>query len=52
MELDVRSNDLKELPESLLAMESLERLDLRWNHELKIPSWLDELEARGCIVYL
>ena len=52
LELDLRSNKLKELPDSLLEIEGLERLDLRWNHELRIPGWLGELEEKGCIVYL
>ena len=51
LELDL-SNKLKELPDSLLEIEGLERLDLRWNHELRIPGWLGELEEKGCIVYL
>ncbi|KWX78120.1 hypothetical protein AMQ84_10355 [Paenibacillus riograndensis] len=41
-----------EIPESLLEIKGLERLDLCWNHELNLPGWLHKLEANGCIVYL
>ncbi|MGE8077461.1 hypothetical protein [Peribacillus loiseleuriae] len=37
MEIDLSSNYLTELPKSLLDIEGLERLDLRWNHQLNIP---------------
>ncbi|MCE3200065.1 hypothetical protein [Paenibacillus sonchi] len=52
LELDLRSNHLLEIPESLLEIKGLERLDLRWDHELNPPGWLHKLEANGCIVYL
>ena len=29
----------------------LQKLDLRWNNNLKIPKWIFELEKRGCLVY-
>jgi hypothetical protein len=31
---------------------NLEKLDLRWNHDLAPPAWLPALTARDCIVYL
>lgn len=51
IELDLRSNQLRTLPKSLLELENLQRLDLRWNHELVIPSWIADLGRKGCIVY-
>lgn len=62
--LDMEENQLKEIPQSLHKCQrlrrlnmrheiaGLERLDLRWNHQLNIPKWLGELEERGCIIYL
>jgi Leucine-rich repeat (LRR) protein len=49
--LDVRGNQLDELPEALRAL-PLAKLDLRWNPLRTPPVWLDELAARGCVVYV
>jgi len=32
-------------------MPKLEKLDLRWVSSLPLPGWVEELEARGCLVY-
>jgi hypothetical protein len=32
-------------------MPKLEKLDLRWIPSLPWPGWIDDLEARGCLVY-
>ncbi len=50
--LDLRGNQLDDLPAEMLAMPALRKLDLRWNPLRAQPAWLDELEARGCAVYL
>ena len=48
-QLDLRGNPLTQLPESLLELPRLEKIDVRW---VEISSRvLDQLEARGCLVY-
>ena len=47
--LDLRGNQLDELPD--LRHLPLTKLDLRWNPLRRPPRWLDELRARGCMVY-
>ena len=49
----LRDNPLTDLPDGIAALPNLEKLDLRWNHQLvRQPSWEKTLEARGCVVYL
>jgi Leucine-rich repeat (LRR) protein len=48
--LDLRGNQLDELPDALRGL-PLAKLDLRWNPLRAAPAWLDELAARGCLVY-
>jgi hypothetical protein len=38
------------LPNVFAAL-PLEKLDLRWNPIAEYPSWLCELEQRGCTVF-
>ncbi|MEO1646389.1 MAG: hypothetical protein AAFR67_14455, partial [Chloroflexota bacterium] len=50
--LDLRANPLTSLPESIADLPKLEKLDLRWTHDLEtLPGWVDDLRARGCLVY-
>ena len=49
--IDLRGNPLRELPPEMVAMPWLEKLDLRWVDTLEWSSWLDDLEARGCLIY-
>jgi hypothetical protein len=49
--LDLRENPIEMLPESLLQMPRLEKIDLRWVHTLQALPWLDRLEDRGCLIY-
>jgi hypothetical protein len=51
-QIDLRENPVIHLPESVLALPRLEKLDLRWVATLEPPSWLGSLEAKGCAVYL
>jgi hypothetical protein len=46
-----RGNPLTSLPESLIALPRLEKLDLRWVTTLETPRWFSQLEANGCIIY-
>ena len=39
------------LPDELATLPRLEKLDLRWVTTLSPPHWLDDLEARGCLIY-
>jgi Leucine-rich repeat (LRR) protein len=48
--LDLRGNELDEVPD--LRRLPLRKLDLRWNPLRRPPSWLDDLAARGCRVYI
>jgi hypothetical protein len=48
--LDLRNNVLTALPDGLLGLPALEKLDLRWNKRLTMPVWLLDLERRGCVV--
>jgi Leucine-rich repeat (LRR) protein len=50
-QLDLRGNPLTTLSDRLASLPRLEKLDLRWVTTLTPPSWLDDLEARGCVVY-
>jgi Leucine-rich repeat (LRR) protein len=47
--LDLRSNGLRALPASLAELPELDKLDLRWN-DVDAP-WLNDLEAKGCVVW-
>jgi Leucine-rich repeat (LRR) protein len=47
--LDLRSNGLRALPASLAELPELDKLDLRWN-DVNAP-WLNDLEAKGCVVW-
>ena len=49
--LDLRGNPLTSLPATIADLPKLEKLDLRWVSSMKFPSWIDDLEARGCVVY-
>jgi hypothetical protein len=49
--LDLRGNPIASLPETLLEMPRLEKLDLRWVNSLEPTSWLSALERKGCCVY-
>ena len=48
--LDLRANGITSLPDGVADL-PLEKLDLRWNPIERYPVWLDQLEARGCVVY-
>lgn len=48
----VRSNRLTRLPDWVVDMPALEKLDVRWNACEPSPSLLTELERRGCVVLL
>ena len=48
--LDVRANELTELPASLAGLRDLEKLDLRWKPLASKPRVAAALEARGCFV--
>lgn len=48
--LDLRGNQLDTLPDGVRDL-ALIKLDLRWNPLRAPPAWLDELSARGCLVY-
>jgi Leucine-rich repeat (LRR) protein len=50
--LDLRANQLTELPADIAKLPNLEKLDLRWNKSLAVPAWITELEKRDCIVYV
>ena len=50
-QIDLRGNPLTHLPASIADLPRLEKLDLRWVGTLEFPSWLANLEARGCLVY-
>jgi Leucine Rich Repeat len=49
--LDLRSNALTTLPESIGALQHLARLDLRWNRIVPRPVWLQALQDRGCTIW-
>jgi Leucine-rich repeat (LRR) protein len=49
--LDLRANQLRQLPAGLAGLPNLEKLDLRWNKLLTVPNWIGTLEERGCLVY-
>lgn len=48
--LDLRGNQLDTLPAEIRSL-PLRKLDLRWNPLRAAPAWLDDLAARGCLVY-
>ena len=50
-QIDLRGNPIAGLPDSLLKLPRLEKLDLRWVTTLSPPSWFPDLERRGCAVY-
>lgn len=48
-----RMHSLRTLPDAMMALPALEKLDLRWLHDLeKPPAWIPDLEARGGVVYI
>lgn len=50
-QIDLRGNPIERLPETLLDLPRLEKLDLRWVTTLAPPAWFADLEARGCAIY-
>jgi Leucine-rich repeat (LRR) protein len=48
-QLDLRGNPLISLPVMIAELPKLEKLDLRWVNSLRLPGWIDDLEARGCV---
>jgi hypothetical protein len=50
-QIDLRGDPLERLPDSIASLPRLEKLDLRWVDSLEFPNWLEDLEARGCVVY-
>jgi hypothetical protein len=50
-QIDLRGNPLTHLPAGIASLPRLDKLDLRWVETLGLPSWIDDLEARGCLVY-
>jgi Leucine-rich repeat (LRR) protein len=50
--IDLRGNPLEYLPDAIAGLPRLEKLDLRWVEKLIAPPWLENLEARGCVVYV
>lgn len=50
--LYLHDNPVMRLPESLLALPRLDKLDLRWVAGFEPPGWFAGLEARGCTIYL
>lgn len=45
------NNDIQEIPSSVMDLECLEKLDQRWNKNLKFTQCLDDIEKKGCVVY-
>jgi Leucine-rich repeat (LRR) protein len=43
-QIDLRENPIEMLPDSILEMPRLEKLDLRWVNTLRELPWLDALE--------
>jgi hypothetical protein len=35
----------------LLQLPTVQKIDLRWNRHLSLPSWIDQLTAKGCLIY-
>src|SRR3954463_13087142 len=50
-QLDLRGNPVTALPDEVAMLPRLEKLDLRWVTTLSPPRWIEDLEARGCVVY-
>jgi Leucine-rich repeat (LRR) protein len=48
--IDLRGNPLTHLPASIASLPRLEKLDLRWVN-MPPPEYIEDLEARGCMVY-
>jgi hypothetical protein len=44
-------NPLEQPPYAVAGLPRPDKLDLRWVTTLTPPPWLDDLEARGCLVY-
>ncbi|MCB1113289.1 MAG: hypothetical protein KDK62_00855 [Chlamydiia bacterium] len=49
--LDLRENELETLPDSLIELPHLEKVDARLNPRFFPPPWFDTLKSRGCLVY-
>jgi len=49
--IDLRGNPVVELPAAIARLPRLEKVDLRWVTTLAPPTWLADLDARGCVVY-
>jgi Leucine-rich repeat (LRR) protein len=50
-QLDLRGNPIEVLPTSLLDLPHLEKVDLRWVTTLRSRDVVEQLEAKGCLVY-
>ncbi len=50
--LSLKGQGLPALPKFVAERGELEKLDLRWNSLTAIPPWLDQLEQRGCTVFI
>lgn len=51
-QIDLRGNPVTDLPEGLITLPRLEKLDLRWVTALEPPRWFSDLEAKGCMIYI
>jgi hypothetical protein len=50
-QIDLRGNPIAHLPDGLLALPRLEKLDFRWITTLTPQAWFADLERRGCAIY-
>jgi hypothetical protein len=50
--LDLKANKLLSLPAAIGDLPNLEKLDARWNKLSSLPEWFQQLEQRGCTVYI
>lgn len=50
--IDLRANQLSTLPESMINLTQLTKLDLRWNNFTTKPSIINKLRDNGCIVFI
>ena len=48
--LDLRGNQLEDLPGAIGELPALEKLDLRWNRFAALPPVCDRLRERGAVV--